>query len=193
MKGEIVHALVATNPASINDPPGELENLFRAHHEQIFRTAYRITGSAVDAEDVLQTIFLRLLRREGECDLAPSPGSYFHRAAVNAALDLMRSRTRSKSVSLEDVEHELLESPSRSPEAQHIDRELHKLVQQAVARLGAKTAEVFVLRYFEGFDNHEIAQTLGTSQMVIAVMLHRARGRLRKEINQFMEKHHEAR
>ena len=193
MKGEIVHALVATNLESINDPPGELESLFRAHHEQIFRTAYRITGSVVDAEDVLQTIFLRLLRREGECDFAPSPGSYFHRAAVNAALDLMRTRTRSKSVPLQDVEHELLENPSRSPEAQHIDRELHKLIQQAVARLGARTAEVFVLRYFEGFDNHEIAQTLGTSQVVIAVMLHRARGRLRKEISHFMEKHHEAR
>lgn len=193
MKGEIVSALVATNRESINDPPGELESLFRAHHEQIFRTAHRITGSVVDAEDVLQTIFLRLLRRGGDCDLAPSPGSYFHRAAVNAALDLMRNRTRSKSVSLQDVEDELFESSSRSPEAQHIDRELHKLVQQAVARLGARTAEVFVLRYFEGFDNHEIARMLGTSQVVIAVMLHRGRGRLRKEISHFMEKHHEAR
>ena len=188
-----MHAAVATTPESINGPPEELESLFRTHHEQIFRTARRITGSVVDAEDVLQTIFLRLVRREGDYDLAPSPGSYFHRAAVNAALDLMRSRTRSKSVPLEDVEHELFESPSRSPEAQHIDRELRKLVQQAVARLGSKTAEVFVLRYFEGFDNHEIARMLGTSQMVIAVMLHRARGRLRKEIGQFMEKHHEAR
>ncbi len=188
-----MHAVVATHTESIDGGPEELENLFRAHHKQIFRTAYRITGSVVDAEDVLQTIFLRLVRRDGECDLAPSPGSYFHRAAVNAALDLMRSRTRTKSVPLADVERELIENPDRSPEAQHIDRELRRLVQEAVAHLGAKTAEVFALRYFEGFDNREIAQLLGTSQMVIAVMLHRARGRLRKEIGQFMEKHHEAR
>ena len=39
---------------------GELERLFRDHHEQVFRAAYRITGSVTDAEDVLQTIFLRL-------------------------------------------------------------------------------------------------------------------------------------
>lgn len=188
-----MHAVVATHAESINDPPEDLETLFRTHHDQIFRTAYRITGSVVDAEDVLQTIFLRLARREGKCDLTPSPGSYFHRAAINAALDLMRGRTRSKSVPLADVEHELFENPNRSPEAQHSDREIRKLVQQAVARLGAKTAEVFVLRYFEGFDNSEIAQMLDTSQMVIGVMLHRARVRLRREIGQFMEKHHEAR
>jgi len=37
--------------------------LFRVHHGLVFRTAYRITGNAGDAEDVLQTVFLRLLRR----------------------------------------------------------------------------------------------------------------------------------
>ena len=37
---------------SLPDPPGELEILFRAHHERVFRAAHRITGSAADAEDV---------------------------------------------------------------------------------------------------------------------------------------------
>lgn len=43
----------------------EVERLFRAHHGLVFRTAYRITGNATDAEDVLQTVFLRLMRRDG--------------------------------------------------------------------------------------------------------------------------------
>ena len=82
----------------------ELEALFREHHDRIFRAAYRITGSVVDAEDVLQTVFLRLSRRnvkEG-INLEPNPASYLHRAAVNASLDLMRQRGRSNSVSIED-------------------------------------------------------------------------------------------
>src|ERR671923_1883614 len=49
-----------------------LEALFREHHDRIFRTAHRITGSIVDAEDVLQTVFLKLSRRQGEFDLEPS-------------------------------------------------------------------------------------------------------------------------
>ncbi len=51
---------------------------------------------------------------------------------------------------------------------------------------------MFVLRYYEGFENREIAEMLGTTQMVVGVMLHRARARMRKEIGQYLEKHHEA-
>ncbi len=45
----------------------------------------------------------------------------------------------------------------RSPEAAHADRELQTLVRQAVSRLGKTAGEMFVLRYYEGFDNKEIA------------------------------------
>lgn len=173
------------------EPPKELEKLFREHNELVFRTAYRVTGSAEDAEDVLQTVFLRLARRE-EVDLAPSPASYLHRAAVNASLDLVRSRTASRSVALDDMVDDLPERPNLSPEARQQDRELRKLIQQAVSRLGASAAEMFVLRYFEGYGNSEIAELLGTSQMVVAVTLHRSRARLRKEIGYYLEKHHEA-
>src|SRR5436853_7792956 len=172
-------------------PPRELERLFREHNDLVFRTAYRVTGSAEDAEDVLQTVFLRLARR-AEVNLAPSPASYLHRAAINASLDLVRSRTTAKAVALEDVENDLTESSSLNPEAKHADRELRKLIQTAVARLGATAAEMFVLRYFEGYGNSEVAAMMGTSQMVVAVTLHRSRARLRKEIGNYLEKHHEA-
>jgi RNA polymerase sigma-70 factor (ECF subfamily) len=172
---------------------GELEKLFQDHNEQVFRTAYRITGSAADAEDVLQTVFLRLASNKERKDLAPSPGSYLHRASVNASLDLMRGRARSKSVSIDDTDspHEIA-SKGLDPSQEHDERELRALVRQAVSRLGERAAAVFALRYFEGYDNQEIAEILGTSQMVVAVTLHRARTRLRREIGEYMEKHHEA-
>lgn len=173
---------------------GELEGLFRDHHEQIYRTAYRITGSAVDAEDVLQTIFLRLASSKEQRDLSPSPGSYLHRAAVNAALDLMRGRTRSRAVSFESVEPTReFTSSDLNPEEAHAENQLRARVREAVARLGGRAATTFALRYFEGYDNREIAEMLGTSQMVVAVTLHRARTRLRKEIGEYLERgNHEA-
>jgi RNA polymerase sigma-70 factor, ECF subfamily len=174
------------------NPPDELESLFHEHHQQIFRTAYRITGSASDAEDVLQTVFLRLVRRTEPKSLAPNPAAYLVRAAVNASLDCLRSRRSPQSVTLEDLGPDLIASRESGPEAQHADRELRLLIRKAVARLGPKAAEFFALRYFEGYDNREIAEMLGTSQMVVAVILHRSRARLRKEIGQYLEKHHEA-
>lgn len=192
LKEEAVPATATHLQPVPNPPPGMLESLFREHYDQIFRTAYRVTGSASDAEDVLQTVFLRLARREGALDLSPSPGAYLHRAAINASLDLVRSRSNSKPVQLEDVEAELTTNPNLSPAAQHEDSELRRLIQQAVTRLGATASEMFVLRYFEGYGNREIAEMLNTSQMVVGVVLHRARMRLRKEIGVFLEEYHEA-
>lgn len=178
---------------ALPDPPGDLERLFREHHEQIFRTAYRVTGTASDAEDVLQTVFLRLVRREGSYDFAPNAKAYLLRSAVNASLDLLRSRGRANSVALDDVmPSDLAERHELNPEAQHADRETRQIIQEAVSRLGETASEMFVLRYFEGYDNREIATMMDTSQMVVAVTLHRARTRMRKEIGQFLEKHHEA-
>ena len=176
---------------SLPDPPGELEILFQAHHERVFRTAHRITGSPADAEDVLQTVFLRLVKSRETYNLAENPEAYLSRAAINASLDLMRSRARVKSVGLEDMTAELIDKDAKNPESQHVDRELQKLIRQAVSRLGPTAAEMFVLRYYEGYDNREIAKLLGTSQMVVGVVLHRARTRLRKEIGHYLEKHHE--
>jgi RNA polymerase sigma-70 factor (ECF subfamily) len=173
----------------VPNPPGALEKLFQAHHDRVFRTAHRITGSAADAEDVLQTIFLRLLRSQDTLDLTPNPEAYLSRAAINASLDLMRSRTRSKSVGLEDAHAGAFESIAKNPEAEHVDRELQQLIRQAVARLGTTAGEMFVLRYYEGYENHEIAKLLGTSALVVGVVLHRARTKLRKEIGDYLKQH----
>ena len=175
---------------STAEPPGELEMLFQEHHKHLFRAAHRITGSAADAEDVLQTVFLRLVRSHESYDLAENPQAYLSRAAINASLDLIRSRNRAKSIGLDEAPAELIAIKSANPETQHADRELQTLIRQAVGCLGTTAAEMFVLRYYEGYDNREIARLLGTSQMVVGVVLHRARTKLRKEIGHYLEKHH---
>ena len=187
-KSSIINEAIAGN-AELE----ELEVLFRDYHKTIFRTAYRITGSQSDAEDVLQTIFLRLTPNQARKDFLPNAGGYLHRAAVNASLDLIRSRTRRNSVSLDVIDFSQNSKLSvASPEDYFADVELRELIRQAVSKLEGRAAEAFALRYFEGYDNARIAEVLGTSQMVVAVTLHRARTRLRKEIGRYLEKHHEA-
>ena len=175
-----------------DQPASELETLFQAHHGRVFRTAHRITGSSADAEDVLQTVFLRLVKGQDDYDWSKNPEAYLSRAAINASLDLLRSRTRAKAVSLDDSEINEIAGSFRSPELGHSDRELQKLVRQAVSRLGKTAGEMFVLRYYEGFDNKEIAALMNTSPLVVGVVLHRARTKLSKEIGHYLEKYHEA-
>lgn len=177
----IASAAAATTPTSA------LEELFTEHYDRVWRAAYRVTGSPVDAEDVLQTVFLRLARKNETPDLSPSPAAYLTRAAINAALDVLRARGIASAVSLDDVEPAVLTtSMQQSPEANHADQETRRLIRRAVSKLGQNAAEMFVLRYFEGYENKEIAQMLGTSPLVVGVILHRARARLRKEIGEFL-------
>ncbi|HEX8735786.1 MAG TPA: sigma-70 family RNA polymerase sigma factor, partial [Pyrinomonadaceae bacterium] len=132
----------------------ELGVLFREHHKAIFRIAYRITGSQSDAEDVLQTIFLRLTSNQARRDLSPNPRGYLHRAAVNASLDLIRSRARANSVSFDVIDFEQSSKLStQSPEDDFADVELRELIRHAVAKLEGRAATAFALRYFEGYDN----------------------------------------
>jgi RNA polymerase sigma-70 factor, ECF subfamily len=174
-----------------NEPASELESLFQAHHGRVFRTAQRITGSVADAEDVLQTVFLRLVKGQDDYDWSRNPEAYLSRAAINASLDLLRSRTRSRAVSLDESEVDSIAGSFPTPEAVHADRELQTLIREAVSRLGKTAGEMFVLRYYEGLDNKEIAALLNTSPLVVGVVLHRARTKLRKEIGHYLEKHHE--
>ena len=179
-----------SDSATENQSP--LEILFRQHSDRVFRTANRVTGSAADAEDVLQTVFLRLARGPESPSILENPEGYFARAAINTSLDLLRSRKRSRAVAFDDVEPAAivaaLVSP-RNPEVGHEDRELRNLIRAAVSRLGANAAQMFTLRYFEGYDNGEIARIMSTSALVVGVTLHRARARLRKEIGSYLQKH----
>ena len=94
----------------------DLEQIFRENHAMVFRAAYRITGNAGDAEDVLQTVFLRMLKRDPDAEPVGNMPSFLHRSAVNAALDLVRSRQNIRNIPLDELEPVLAEPASRSPE-----------------------------------------------------------------------------
>ena len=164
-------------------PPAaaDLESIFRDHHAMVFRAAYRVTGSASDAEDVLQTVFLRMLKRDPEAQPVVSISSFLHRAAVNAAVDLVRSRQNIRNIPLDEFEPVLAESSHRGPDRALASGEIRDWLRVALARLNPRIAEMFALRFFEGKENPEIAQLLNTTPGTVAVTLSRTRDRLEKE------------
>jgi RNA polymerase sigma-70 factor, ECF subfamily len=173
---------LAIREAPITPIPDDLEQMFQAHHGLVFRTAYRITGNAADAEDVLQTVFLRMLRRDQSAKALERQDSYFRRAAINVALDVVRSSKDSRSVPIEDVPPDAIPGVRKQTDG----GELRECLRQALARLNRREAEIFALRFFEDVPNHEIARILGISQIHVAVILHRTRARLQKEVRSYM-------
>jgi len=155
---------------------GDLEQAFLAHHARVLKAAYRITGSMADAEDVSQTVFLRYASAASGQQIQNAE-SYFYRAAINAALDLLRRRRHENLVAIDEA-HSV---QSSAPRPDGPERQMRDWMRQALATLSPKAAEMFVLRYIEGFDLGEVARALSTSRAVVAVTLHRTRARLRSD------------
>jgi RNA polymerase sigma-70 factor (ECF subfamily) len=181
-KEATLFATAYSEPATQGTP--ELAQIFQEHYGRVFRVACRITGNASDAEDVLQTVFLRLVRREPNPEAADNLDSYLYRAAINASLDVLRARKQRANVPLEDVSrNQERESASVADTGKSV--EIQSWLRHAMTKLSPKHAEMFALRYLEGYENREIAQILNTSAAVVAVTLHRTRTQLEKDYKAF--------
>jgi len=147
--------------------------LYQRHSEAVFRAALRVTGNPADAEDVLQTVFLRVLARGGEVEEVALPAAYFKRAAVNAAVDVLRRRERRAESGYDAASPEPVVQPQSL---------LKERLRRALAILDSDDASLFLLRHVEGLSNDELAGMFEIEKNNVAVRLHRIRLRLQAEM-----------
>ena len=157
---------------STTAPVGFAE-LYDRHSEAVFRAALRVTGNPADAEDVLQTVFLRFMAGREEAGAASPPPAYFRRAAVNAAVDLLRRRTVHAESAYDDrAPHAASQPPSL----------LKEQLRRAIATLEREDATLFLLRHVEGLSIEELAAMFQLEKNNVTVRLHRIRRRLQAEM-----------
>ena len=147
--------------------------LYDRHYEAVFRAALRVTGNSADAEDVLQTVFLRVLSRSEDDEAARHPAAYFRRAAVNAAVDLRRRRAVHAETAYDE------QAPGAATEPALL---LKEQLRRAVATLASEDATLFLLRHVEGLSIEELAGIFQLERNNVSVRLHRIRLRLQAEI-----------
>jgi RNA polymerase sigma-70 factor (ECF subfamily) len=158
----------------------EFESIFRENCLFDYRTAYGVTGNHSDAEDVVQTVFLKLLQRNVPLHLQKEPRAYLYRAAVNSALNTVRTRKLQKLTN----EAEGLRAPEPEPGDEATLATIQRNLMDAITQLNPNVVEILVLRYAHDYTDAQIAQMLGKSRGTIAVTLYRARIRLRKLMRQ---------
>ena len=157
----------------------QLERIFDRHYELMYRTAYGLTGSAADAEDIVQTIFVRLLNRELPPDLNTAPERYLYRAAFNLSLNTIRDKKRE--VLIDNMEE--FDARYDTGGASAEDLALDQALREAIAVLNPAAAQIVILRYVHDYSLAEIARTLGTTRSTVAVSLYRSRSRLKKYLS----------
>jgi len=164
--------LISAQPVTMR-PSDEFADLYERHYTAVYGTALRITGNPADAEDVLQTVFLRVLKQGGRLDPSHAPEPYFRRAAANASLDLLRRRVSHRETGLEEAHSQASKEDTVF---------LKHTLRRALASLEPLDAVMFALRYIEGMTNGELAEMFDQEKNTIAVRLHRIRQALQIEL-----------
>ena len=154
-----------------------IERIFREYGQLVLDTAYRLTGSVSDAEDVLQDVFLGLpaaLERYRHRDTFPA---WLRRVTVRVALMRLRRDRGRREIALDTVAEPIVRAHETSGERAEIER--------AIAALPAGLRAVFVLREVEGYSHAEIAALLDIREGTSQVRYHRAVRMLRAALGAF--------
>lgn len=157
------------------------------HSRPIFRIAWRLTGNAADADDVVQETFLRAYRALAGFDSRASLTTWLHRIAVNCALDLIDSRRRREGRIAADHDLGLVESGAASPERIVLGSQMQTAIAAAMEQLTGNERTAFVLRHFEGMPLEEIGKVLGTQINATKNTVFRAVKKLRQQLQPFTE------
>lgn len=158
--------------------------LYERHREAVFRFAYRMLGSSAQAEDVTHDCFLSLIRRpEGFDGTRSRLRTYLLGAARN--LSLKSLSRRGQEVALEEFNEEPSLERAEEPLRKLLDEELAFEVSRAVGNLPPLQREALVLFEYEELSLKEIAAIAETDVGTVKARLHRARRRLRRELEPY--------
>lgn len=147
------------------------EQAVRDHANTVFRVAYHAVKDRQEAEDVTQTVLLRLYQYGGEFHSGDHLKHWLLRVAVNESRKILRSPWRRRRVPLEDWD-----GAAEGPE--------ERGVLEAVMALEAKYRLPVYLYYYEGCSVQEIAAALGANPSTIQTRLQRAREKLRTALTE---------
>jgi RNA polymerase sigma-70 factor (ECF subfamily) len=172
-----------------------LEMLMGRYAGSVYRLAHGITRNAADAEEVVQDVFLTIVRKGSGFEGRAALGSWIYRVAANTALNKRRGKRSEVETPLEDHlpaftddghragdRAYLLADWSATPDRVLLAGEARATLEAALDALPAHYRAVLVLRDVEELSNEEVAEAMGESVATVKSRLHRARMALREQL-----------
>ena len=161
-----------------NGDAGAFEELYRQHAGRLYNLAFRMAGSAQEAEDLLQEVFLHAYRKLGSFRGDSSLGTWLYRLGMNQCLDHLRGRHAKMKQATESLDDDAASEPAAPMPATPIA--VNRLdLERAIGRLPEGCRAAFLLHDVEGFEHHEVATILGISEGTSKSQVHKARMKLR--------------
>ena len=168
------------------------EEIVRAHQRRVYNLCYRFTGSAVDAEDLTQEVFIKVYRSLKSYDLAKAAfATWLTTMTRNLLVDHYRAGKQQRMTDALEAPQlqsgtgedgpsvaEKLKDPALSPESRVAQQDTQKMVQQALGRLSPELREAVVLRDLQDMDYREIAAVLKVPEGTVKSRINRGRTEL---------------
>ena len=162
-----------------------LRALYETYRDRVWNLVAYSVADYHHAQDVLQTVFLRVFRGLERFQMKSSLGTWIYRIAYNECQEHHR-RHRTPHVPLEAIlgtESEKDERPHAEDQSRHKERQL--IVQRALMQLSLKLRVVIVLKYVEGLSYQEISRVLGCAPGTVASRLNRGLAELEVRLTPF--------
>ena len=150
------------------------EELFVEYYDFMFATARKILKQKADAEDVVQSLYFKLLESEIPPDVWENPRGYLYRTVVNTCFN-WKSASKSKKENQGVEKLELTE-----PRSGHAHENAANQVEHLLDSLDEDTVKIVMLHADSGYSDAEIAVMVGGSRSKITMIMTRAREKLRK-------------
>ncbi len=172
------------------------EMLYRRHEKPLLNFFYRVVMNAVDAENLCQETFFRIVRAKKKYEATAKFKTWLFQIALNLCRDRLRRMKHRSHISLNaqassqndgDIElQELISDPSSDLEKHMETEELGALVQGAITSLPEDEHLVVVLKEYQGTKFSEIANIMNCPIGTVKSLNHRAHKKLRKILAKYI-------
>jgi len=186
---EALDDAVLAGLVAIRDPAA-VRLVTTRNNQRLFRAAFAILGNRAEAEDTVQSAYLRAFAAIRSFEGRSSLSTWLTRITINEALGRVRATKRRRAhledssvAVLDDYREKLMQgSMSVSPDKAQARAELRRIMEQAIAALPEPFRLVFVLREIEDMDVETVSQTLGILPATVKTRHLRARRRLQQAL-----------
>jgi RNA polymerase sigma-70 factor (ECF subfamily) len=160
----------------------DFQQVYGEFHPRIQRYLTRLLGPT-ESDDATQEVFAKVNQALPQFRGESSISTWIYRIATNTAYDRLRSPSfrRADEVPLENAAP--VHDPSSGIDQTLVRTEMNECIDEYIARLPTSYRSVVILSEHEGLTNQEIADALGVSLDTVKIRLHRARARLRKDLD----------
>ncbi len=175
--------------SAMENKSSDFEQIATTFRPKILRYLTHLVGE-FEAEDLTQEVFIKILRNfnnfSGECQIS----TWIYKIATNVAMDALRSPFRRQKIQFIDYSEigssgeKRIELPEKSPSAELrlIRKQMNTCIRGYIYGLPENYRTVLVLSDLEGLNVVDIAEVLGVSLHTAKIRLHRARAKLKKEL-----------